>query len=176
MAVRSASLALVDAAKRGDDSAFCLLLEPVLEQGYRLACGMLHEQQAAQDAVQEAALKAWRKLGQLREGSEMRPWFLGIVANECRMARRSRWWSVVESPQWLHSTNDSEDSVLIGMDVRRALRGLDHKKRLVIVLRWYLDLSLEEISAVTHSSVHAVEGRLQRGIHELKHRLEEERC
>jgi DNA-directed RNA polymerase specialized sigma24 family protein len=61
----------------GDTAAFEILLEPLLEPGYRLAGRMLHDHQAAQDAVQEAAVKAWRKLRQLREGSEMRPWFLG---------------------------------------------------------------------------------------------------
>src|ERR1700688_1380149 len=96
MAVLPSSVTLLEAAKLGDDSAFEILLEPLLEPGYRLAGGMLQDHQAAQDAVQEAAVKAWRKLRQLRDGSEMRPWFLGIVANECRSARRSRWSSVIK--------------------------------------------------------------------------------
>jgi len=91
MAILRAEMTLLEAAKDGDDGAFEILLAPLLEPGYRLAGGMLQDHQAAQDAVQEAALKAWRKLRQLREGSEMRPWFLGIVANECRSVRRSRW-------------------------------------------------------------------------------------
>src|ERR1700674_4791894 len=95
MATQPGAVTLVRAAKEGDDAAFEQLLEPLLGQAYRLACGLLHNHQAAEDAVQEAAFKAWRKLAQLREGSEMRPWFLGIVANECRSATRSRWWSVV---------------------------------------------------------------------------------
>ena len=58
MAVHSAGMRLVEAAKRGDDLAFDILLEPLLEPGYRLACGMLHDHHAAEDPVQEAALKA----------------------------------------------------------------------------------------------------------------------
>jgi RNA polymerase sigma-70 factor (ECF subfamily) len=84
MAVLPAAITLLEAAKQGDDNAFEILLQPLLEPGYRLAGGMLQDHQAAQDAVQEAAFKAWRKLRQLRDGSEVRPWFLGIVANECR--------------------------------------------------------------------------------------------
>ena len=45
MVVQPASLALVQAAKQGDESAFELLLEPLLDQGYRLACAMLHDHQ-----------------------------------------------------------------------------------------------------------------------------------
>jgi len=63
------------AAKDESLTEFEFLLEPVLEPGFRLACGMLHDPQAAEDAVQEAAFKAWRKLGQLRPGQSLRPWF-----------------------------------------------------------------------------------------------------
>ena len=74
MAVLTVPMTLVQAAKQGDKVAFMSLLEPSLEPGYRLACGMLHDSQAAEDVVQKAAFKAWRKLGQLREGHGLRPW------------------------------------------------------------------------------------------------------
>jgi DNA-directed RNA polymerase specialized sigma24 family protein len=67
--------------------------------------------------------------------------------------------------------NASAADPLTGMQVRRALRALDHPKRLVLVLRWYLDLPIEEIAATTGSSVHAVESRLRRGTEELRRRL-----
>jgi RNA polymerase sigma factor (sigma-70 family) len=172
MAAHTASMMLVEDAKQGDQVAFVSLLEPMLEPGYRLACGMLHDHQGAEDAVQEAAFKAWRKLCQLREGHELRPWFLGIVANECRTVRRSRWWSVLKWPESEHAVESSPDSALSGIELRRALRGLDMDKRLVLVLHWYLDLPLDEISVITGSSVHAVESRLKRGMAELRRRME----
>jgi RNA polymerase sigma-70 factor (ECF subfamily) len=164
---------LLEAAKLGDDNAFAILLQPLLEPGYRLAGGMLQDHQAAQDAVQEAAFKAWRKLRQLRDGSEMRPWFLGIVANECRSVRRSRWSSVVKVVEPGQGETLPADSVLIGIELRNALRALDEKKRLALVLHWYLDLPLEEVAAITGASVHAVEGQVQRGMHELRQRMKE---
>jgi RNA polymerase sigma factor (sigma-70 family) len=175
MAVLPAAMTLLQAAKLGDDSAFELLLRPVLEPGYRLAGGMLQDHQAAQDAVQEAAFKAWRKLRQLREGLEMRPWFLGIVANECRSVRRSRWSSVIRLLPPAKAESVSADTVLSGIELRNALRALDEKKRLALVLHWYLELPLDEIASITGSSVHAVEGQVQRGMHELRQRLEEHR-
>jgi RNA polymerase sigma factor (sigma-70 family) len=162
------------AARGGDEVAFAALLQPILEPGYRLACAMLDDPEAAEDAVQEAAIKAWRKLDRLRAGAEMRPWFLGIVANECRNTRRSGWWArvgalltdrPVEAPS-------SSDSVLTGMEVRRALRALEHRSRLVLVLRWYLDLPVDEIARVSGLSVHAVESRLVRATRELRMRLD----
>jgi len=175
MAILRAEMTLLEAAKDGDDGAFEILLAPLLEPGYRLAGGMLQDHQAAQDAVQEAALKAWRKLRQLREGSEMRPWFLGIVANECRSVRRSRWSSVVKVLQPERAESNPADSVLSGIELRLALRAMDEKKRLALVLYWYLDLPLEEIATITGSSVHAIEGQVQRGMHELRQRMEERR-
>jgi RNA polymerase sigma-70 factor (ECF subfamily) len=172
MAVQTASMSMVQAAKEGDAQAFESLLDPMLEPAYRLACAMLHDHHAAEDAVQEAAIKAWRKLGSLREGSDMRPWFLGIVANECRNTRRSSWWSVVKSLLPDQPVEEPADKVLGGIELRRALMAMDPRKRLTLVLHWYLDLPLEEVAAITGSTVHAAESRLQRGIQELRQRME----
>jgi RNA polymerase sigma-70 factor (ECF subfamily) len=59
-------------AKAGDGRAFEELLAPVLDPAFRLAMTMLKDRGAAEDAVQEAALKAWRKLGGFRAGSQVR--------------------------------------------------------------------------------------------------------
>src|SRR2546421_9018620 len=140
---------IVSRAKNGDRSAFDQLLGPLVDQGFRLAYGMLHDRQAAEDAVQEAAVRSWRKLGNLRPGTEMRPWFLGIVANQCRSTRRGRWWSVVrvEDPGG-SGTAEFEEALVRGADVRAALRRLSPQHREVIVLHYDLDLPLEEIAAI----------------------------
>jgi hypothetical protein len=65
-----------------------------LEAGYRVALAILRDPDEARDAVQDAAFKAWRRFGQLRDGRAARPWFLSIVANQCRSVRRRHWWSV----------------------------------------------------------------------------------
>ena len=175
MAVSQATLTLVQAAKRGDESAFEMLLEPLWDPAYRLANGMLHDHHAAEDIVQESALKAWRKISQLREGSEMRPWFLTIVANECRSTMRSHWWSVVTAVFLDTRTESPDDAVLEGIELRRALRRMTESQRLTLVLHFYLDLPLDEMAAVLGTSLHAAESRLVRATQELKRRMEAER-
>jgi DNA-directed RNA polymerase specialized sigma24 family protein len=86
---------LVTSAKAGDRSAFDELVGPLVDQAFRLAFGMLHDREAAEDAVQEATVRSWRKLGNLKPGTPMRPWFLAIMANQCRTVARGRWWSVL---------------------------------------------------------------------------------
>jgi RNA polymerase sigma-70 factor, ECF subfamily len=159
---------LVRDARRGDEAAFTALLRPLLERAYRLATGMLQDRQLAEDAVQEAAVKAWRKIHQLREGTEMRPWFLGIVANECRTTRRGRWWGVLKIDAERRGAEAPDDAAVRGVDLRNALKRLRPEQRLVVVLYFYLDLPLEEIANIAGASFAAVRGRLYRGIRELR--------
>src|ERR1700682_5375597 len=116
-----ADIDLLNSAHRGSERAFSDLLRPLVELGYRLACGMLHDAQAAEDAVQEASLTAWRKLGGVRDEGKVRPWFLSIVANECRNSRRRKWVAAVNLGLPELSIHSSEERVLRGVDIRRAL-------------------------------------------------------
>jgi RNA polymerase sigma-70 factor (ECF subfamily) len=159
---------MVRDAKAGDQTAFELLLEPLVDPGYRFACAMLHDPQAAEDVVQEASIKAWRKLHQLREGTEMRPWFFGIVANQCRTARRQRWWSVIKLADPQPRPSQSSVDLNAGRDVRAAIQRLEHRERTVVVLYFYLDLPLQEIAAITRSTPVAVRGQLYRALHRLR--------
>lgn len=175
MATRPAIVDLVQAAREGDDSAFEALFGPILEPAYRLAAVMLHDRNLAEDVVQESALKAWRKLGQLRRQSAVRPWFLSIVANECRSAARLRRRTIGRDTSVEPVSTGPEDSAIAGMQLRAAVKGMDADKRLIVTLRWYLDVPIAEIAAITNLSVHAAESRLTRATRELRSRLEGDR-
>jgi RNA polymerase sigma factor (sigma-70 family) len=163
---------LVSRARAGDQGAFAALLRPLVVPAYRLAGAMLHDPDAAEDAVQEASLKAWRKLSRVRPGAEMKPWFLGIVANECREVRRGRWWSVLRLPDPEFPVAPGGDHVAFA-DLRRAIRRLRHRRRLLLVLHWYLDLPLAEVAAITGLSENAVKSELSRAIGQLRKLLGE---
>src|SRR5258706_14945762 len=127
------------------ESQFDALIGPHLEAGYRTALAILRDPDAAHDAVQESAFKAWRKLDQLQEGRPARPWFLAIVANQCRSERRHRWWSVIRMPEVESAVTAVEtDSI----DIDRELARLPRDDRLALFLYFYLDLSLEEAGDV----------------------------
>src|SRR5215831_17834132 len=83
-------------ADAADTGSLLAALEPLLPAAYRLAYAMLQRQPEAEDAVQEAMLRAWAARHRLRPGSDPKPWFMTIVANQCRQHRRSRWWSVLK--------------------------------------------------------------------------------
>ncbi len=157
---------LIRAARDGDGSAFAELLRPQYQAALRLAYGLLHDINEAEDSVQEAAFKAWRRLGNLREGSSLRPWFLGIVANQCRSVSRSRWWSVVKADV-LEADTASID-IAAAVDLRRALCRLGHDERLVVVLRYYLDMPFEEIATTLGITTKAARTRVERAVHRLR--------
>jgi RNA polymerase sigma-70 factor (ECF subfamily) len=157
----------------GREKDFENLILPLAERGYRLACAMLHDPHAAQDAVQEASLTAWRKLPGVRDRGRLRPWFLGIVVNECRNSRRLKWVADVNLGLPAELTVVSpEEKVLRGADLRRAVDQLDRLDRLAVVLFFYIDLPLEEVALVLGSSVGAARARLYRAVKRLRPDLE----
>jgi RNA polymerase sigma-70 factor, ECF subfamily len=157
---------LVRLAMGGDRAAFADLLRPEYRAALRLAYGLLQDVDEAEDAVQEAAFTAWRRIGNVREGSSLRPWFLGIVANQCRAVKRSRWWSVTKAEPV--ESEAPEADLASSIDLRRALRRLGHDERLILVLRYYLDLPFEEIATTIGISPKAARTRVERAVHRLK--------
>jgi RNA polymerase sigma-70 factor (ECF subfamily) len=152
-----------DGVNLDDQAAFARSLEPLLPIAFRLAYAMVRRREEAEDVVQLAALKAWRKRGMFRPGAELRPWFLAIVANESRMAlRRVR-------PEYPTTEAASEDPDAAAIqDLRRALAGLDAPSRMVLVLRYYLDLPNAEVARVLGVSEGAARVRVHRALARLR--------
>jgi RNA polymerase sigma-70 factor (ECF subfamily) len=158
---------LMVSAAGGDADSFAVLIEPLLDPAYRLAAVMLADRTAAEDAVQEASIKAWRKLRQLRgDLTSLRPWFLSIVANECRMTRRQRWWSVLKVAD-LPASASSQVQVPTS-DLHGALLRLSPDERLPLVLHFYLDLPIDEVARALHVSPSAAKSRIYRAARRLR--------
>jgi RNA polymerase sigma-70 factor (ECF subfamily) len=156
----------LERAKAGDGHAFDELLAPVLDPAFRLAMTMLKDRGAAEDAVQEAALKAWRKLSGFRVDAELRPWFLAIVANECRTARRRRWWGVMRlgDVARLGAGVASDRGWADRVDLDAALDRLARHHLLALTLYYHLDLPIEEVGRVLGCSVGGARQRVHRAL------------
>src|SRR2546423_12901228 len=160
--VTATTAELLERSLTGDRIAFERLFRPLYHDGFRLAVGMLSDPSLAEDAVQEALLKAWRKLYTFREGSNVRPWFLTIVANQCRSLRRGRWWSVrrvadVEIPMADPTSADR-------LDLEAAPRRIPRPARPLLVLRYYMDMSFEEMAEIVRASPSAVKASTHRAV------------
>jgi RNA polymerase sigma-70 factor, ECF subfamily len=148
---------------------FTAQMEAVLDSAHRLATVMLRDRTAAEDAVQEAALKAWRKQAQLRGGAAgFRTWFLAILANECRMAMRGRWWRVIRLAEPPLPARSPEDAAFAGSELRQALFKLDPADRAALFCFFYLDLPMDEVARVLGVSQAAARSRVYRAARRLR--------
>jgi DNA-directed RNA polymerase specialized sigma24 family protein len=117
---------------------------------------MLLDHAAAEVAVQEAALHAWRRSGELLDGSRFRPWFLSIVARRCT-ARRHCWWSRLRAAVRPVETPPPDE-----LTTRDELADkLDSDERAALFCLCYLELPMHEVAAVLHEPEPVVRSRLQ---------------
>ena len=155
-------------AKAGDREAYERLLELSTRAASRLAFAMLLDRSEAEDALQDAALRAWKRLSNLRSESPFQPWFLAIVANQCRDIRRGRWWQVVRLPEVTRVEAIDEADWLEGEDLRRAVNGLPSDQRAAILLHFHLDMPLDEVGIALGISTGGVKKRINRALKRLR--------
>jgi RNA polymerase sigma-70 factor (ECF subfamily) len=160
---------LVVSAKGGDVAAFEAILAPLIEPAHRFATALLQDPDLAKDAVQEASVRAWRKLGNVRTDTSVRPWFLGIVANQCREQMRGRWWRMIRIAEPHRTASElPEDSAIRRIQLRAALMKLGERERRVLILRVYLDLPWADVAAASGVTEAGARTRYYRAIDRLR--------
>jgi len=139
---------------------------PHLDAAYTLARYLLRDPHDAEDAVQDAFLRAMKYFASYR-GGDPRAWVLAIVRNECR-SKGARTKAVEEFDEELHSDESvTSDALALESEaketVREALDLLPLEFREVIVLREIQGLSYQEIADIVHAPIGTVMSRLSRG-------------
>ena len=180
-------LALVHACNSGDAAAFEELVKRYDSKLFRIAQHITHNREDAQDAVQDAFLKVFRKLNQFRENSQFSTWLIRITVNESlmklRQQRSDREVSINEDFQSEDHTAAFEladwapnpEELYKAFELRNILRGelqeLRPGLRVVFVLRDIEGLSTEETADVLELTDVAVKTRLSRARLQLRQRL-----
>ncbi|MBR1821993.1 MAG: sigma-70 family RNA polymerase sigma factor [Clostridia bacterium] len=150
-----------------DKTTFEALYREMVPGLYRLAQGMLRHPADAQDAVQQAAVKAYLAADRIRPGGE-RAYFARVVINECRNIQRQRMRTlpVAEPPARESREPDSE--------LKLAIEGLPLELRLPLLMKYMEGYSEKEVAAALDLSVPAVKSRLFRARRALRQALKEE--
>lgn len=165
---------LLAAARMGDQACFERLIEPHIGLGYRLAAAILGDTGQAEDAVQEATLRAWRSIGQLRSSAQARGWFLSIVANRSRSMRGTRWWSVIRLAEVWSALASPADTVDRREDLKHALGRLNPEERAAVFLRFYEDMNSREVGEALGITATAARSRIHRALQRMRVDLAEE--
>ncbi|MFU8871649.1 RNA polymerase sigma factor [Micromonospora sp. SL4-19] len=174
---------LVTRARAGDLEAYDLLVARHTASAYRTAV-LLGAGPDAEDVIQEAFVKGYRKLSRYRGESSFRSWLLAIVANETRNLHRSRsrrdglvLRAAVVNPMSEIAEDAAVEAVLAGerrAALVKALRLLPEKDREVIVCRFFLDLSEDETVTMLGWARGTVKSRTSRALTKLRGLLDRE--
>jgi RNA polymerase sigma-70 factor (ECF subfamily) len=158
---------------RAFDTVFVSALEAELAMAYRLAGYLMADSAEAQDAVQEASVRAWRGWLNLRERERFHSWFSQILVNVCRtrLRQRSKRRTVDVEDVNLES-GDPFRAALARDAIGRALSSLSTELRMVVVLRYWGELSLAEIADRLHIPVGTVKSRHHAAMQVLRRRIE----
>ncbi len=158
------------------DAAFAAFATTRLDESYRLARLILRDEHEAQDATHDAFVAAWRKWRTLRDPERVDAWFGRILVNSCRerLRRRARrpTLPLPDEPQ-LHATDpyrhsDNRDALA------RAFPRLTADQRIAVVLRFYRDLSVDDIARLVGAPRGTVKSRLHHAMRQLREALQQD--
>lgn len=166
---------LVERAQAGDEDAFTQLAAQSADRAYALACRILREPSAAEDATQQAMLTAWQRLRTLREPARFEAWLYRILVNACRdeLRRRRSWESKLRLGE-SSAMGDRDTAVSVAQrdELDRAFAKLSVEHRAVVVLHHYLGWTTSEIAAGLGVPSGTVSSRLHYGVAALRSAIE----
>ena len=140
---------------------------------YRLAYSYMHNDADAKDMLQNAIIKAFTGLTRLKNMEYMDTWFYRILINTCldqiRKLRRESVYPLEEDAM----LQEHED-ILLSEELRQLLFTLDPKTRTILILRFFEDRKLDEISDILSMPLSTVKTRLYKGLKDMRIQMEEQ--
>ena len=159
--------------QQGDDDPVAELLLANVPEAHRLASGILRDPAGAEDAVQEALLRAWRQRRSIRfELGQPHRWFMRIVINVCRDELRRRRRQPVTT---VELTAGSDSGEADHADLARAIGRLTEDEQVVLGLRFGRDLTVPQIAAQTGLPEGTVKSRLHYALEHVRAALDAEK-
>lgn len=168
----------LDQARRGDKAAFGRLIEAYQGPVYNLAYRMMGNRGEAEEAAQEAFIRAWTKLDSYDPNHKFSTWILSITSNYCIDLLRKRRALLLSidhplppHPALMSDRADGPEAQAVDSEREEMVQGLldtlaDDYRQAVILFYWY-DMSYQEIAEVMDTTVSAIKSRLFRARRQL---------
>jgi RNA polymerase sigma-70 factor (ECF subfamily) len=161
----------------GATEAFRLMTARQLDKAYRLAWAILGDAQEAEDATQDAFASAWRNRNKLRDADKLEAWLGRILINVCRdrLRQRSRGRTQALELSSLPCVADQSETTSSRDELGRALACLDPDHRIVVILRFWADMTVEDIALRAGVAEGTVKSRLHHAMRQMRAALEDVR-
>jgi RNA polymerase sigma-70 factor (ECF subfamily) len=176
----TADATAIERAAAGDHAAFGSLVEQYQEVAFRAAYLIVRDAQTAEDVTQEAFIRAYRALGGFRTGEPFRPWLLRIVTNAAinELRSRQRRHGLLDRFAATAPRAAGPPDISLGDEhatmLARAINELPLDDRVVLHLRYFLDLPEREIAGAIGKPPGTVKSRLHRASQRLRALIETE--
>ncbi|MCB5238597.1 sigma-70 family RNA polymerase sigma factor [Niallia alba] len=154
-----------------------LWIDQYTQRLVRLAYTYMKDWLKAEDQVQEAFVKAFYSMDQLKNKEEPFPWLARIVINECNSSFRKSWREVISEFLPEKKQESSEDSYLRSIqeeEIHNAVYDLPNHYSLPITLFYFEELSIQQIAEILNLKVGTVKSRLSRGRQLLSNKMKED--
>ena len=161
---------LVDRARRGDREAFSVLAGGAVDRVYAIARLVLRDTDLAEDATQEALVRAWRDLPTLRDVERFDAWLYRLTVRACADVgrRRRRWRAELTVVAGEPAESDRTAELADRDQIERGLRRLNEAQRTILVLTYYVGLSPTEAAEALDIPVGTAKSRLHYAIDSLR--------
>jgi RNA polymerase sigma-70 factor (ECF subfamily) len=161
---------LVDDARRGDREAFSVLAGASVDRLYAIARLILRDTELAEDATQDALIRAWRDLPALRDVERFDAWLYRILVRSCTdIARRRRKWRAELTVVRREPAEPDRASEVADRDeLERGLRRLNDAQRSILVLTYYVGMPPQEVADALDIPVGTAKSRLHYAIGALR--------
>lgn len=159
-------------AKKGDAHAFGIVCGGLSQDAYRFALFYMKNPHDAEDAVQDACLKAWQKLPDLKKTEAFRTWFFKILSNICKSSLSSL--KVVVPTEEIPDAPAEKENTELKIEMRELLESLPPDDRRIVLLSVVAGFSSREIAVITGSNANTVRSRLSRALRSLKAQISTE--
>jgi len=173
----------LEQCREGDSLAIEKMVHTYQKDVYRLALSILDDPDEAEDGTQETFLAALRALSSFREDAAFKTWLFSITINVCRSRlrrgkNRGRLQQILQSLFHLRGEVEHPEKTAIqkqaDTELWNAIRALDEKHRIPIILRYYHDLPIADIAAMLNIPPGTVHSRLNYAREKLRALLKEE--
>ena len=156
---------LVEKAVSGDVDAFLELMEANSLAMYKVARGILKDDNDVADAIQDTILKCFEKIHTLKKAEYFKTWMVRILINECNQILRH--YQKIQFPGEIQEGTDSDMS-LAEFEFKEMLELVDEKYRLVLVLYYVEGFSIAEIAKMLELNPNTVKTRLARAREQIR--------